>query len=382
MNFRVAALALAALWLAACSTKSTVAKPEPLRQIKNPEVRGESIWSTRLPDSRGLPGLRPLLAAERVFIGTRKGVIKALDRDGKSIWQVDTNLRLSAGPALADGALIFGTRDGEALAVEALDGSERWRAELSSEVIGKPGGDRSLVAIRSGDGRVYGLSPQTGERLWTADRSVPALTLRGSSSVLVGPDAVYLGMDNGRVAALEKASGEVIWEQPVSVPSGRSEIERIVDVDADLMLIDGVLIAASYGGDLVAMRAGSGSPLWRRDLASYTGLDFDGQCLYVTDIESVLWCLDPANGAALWEQNQLKHRRLTAPLAFKGNVVVADYEGYLHAVSTADGRIVGRTRATGDAVAIPLQAEDGRLYVLDRDGELQVLDLVPIKSKS
>lgn len=383
MKLLTTALILSALTLfGACSSKATVSKPEPLRQIRDAEVRGQKLWSDGVANTRGLPGLRPLLAAERVFLGSPKGRVKALNDQGETLWQVDSKLRLSAGPALADGALIFGTLDGEALALNALDGSERWRASLTSEVISLPGGDSAIVVLRSGDGRVYGLSPQTGERQWTTDRNVPALTLRGSGSVLLGGRNVYLGMDNGRVLALDKRSGEPVWEEAVSLPAGRSEIERLVDVDADLLLIDDVLFVASYGGDLVALRADSGTALWRRDLASASGLDFDGQCLYVTDVDSVLWCLDPANGAALWEQNQLKHRRLTAPLAYKGNVVVADLEGYVHAVSAADGRIVGRARATGDAVVIPLQAADGRLYLMDRDGRLQTMDLVPIARNS
>ena len=373
-------LLLAASALAACSGKSTVAKPEPLRQIADPQVRGESRWATKTADSQGLSGLRPLLAAGRVFVGDSKGHIQALEAQGETLWSQKTDLRLSAGPALADGALIFGTLSGQAVAVEASDGSVRWSTELSSEVIAPPVGDRDLVVMRSGDGRIYGLNPADGERRWTLNRSVPALILRGAGNTLLDSNAAYVGMDNGRVIALDRTTGEPLWEEAVSLPTGRSEIERIVDVDADLLLVNDVLFAASYGGDLVALATTNGRTLWRRSLASYTGMDFDGRCLYVTDAEAVLWCLDPSNGAAIWEQNQLKHRGLSAPLAFKGNVLVSDFEGYMHAVSSADGAIIGRRKVVDDAVNRPMQAADGVVYVLGRGGRLRALDWVPVNS--
>ena len=371
---------LGVIALAACSGKSTVAKPEPLRQIDQPQVRGESRWSISTASSRGLGGLRPLLAAGRVFVGDSKGRIQALDAEGELLWSQKTDYRLSAGPALADGALIFGTLSGEAIALEASDGTLRWSADLSSEVIAPPAGDRDLVVLRSGDGRIYGLDPATGERRWTLNRSVPALILRGSGNTVLDGNAAYVGMDNGRVIALDRNTGEPIWEEAISLPTGRSEIERIVDVDADLLLINDVLFAASFGGDMVALATTNGRALWRRSMASYTGMDFDGRCLYITDADAVLWCLDPSNGAAIWQQEQLKHRGLSAPLAFKGNVLVSDFEGYMHAVSAADGKIIGRRKVVKDAVNRPMQAADGIVYVLGRGGRLRALDWVPLNS--
>ncbi len=373
----IAMLALASV-VAGCASKSTVAEPESLRKIAQIEVKGKNQWSASLAGMHGLAGLRPLLVAGRVFVADVKGRVTAFDQAGEQLWQSKTDYRFSAGPALADGALIFGTLDGEAVALEAADGQPRWNVQLSSEVVAPPVGDGDLVVLRSGDGRVYGLNPSDGERRWAIDRSVPALTLRGSGRMAMDGRALYLGMDNGRVLAVRRDSGEPLWEEAISLPTGRTEIERIVDVDADLMLINDVLFAASFGGDMVALNAATGRALWRRSLASYTGMSLDGQCLYVTDVDAVLWCLDPANGAALWEQNQLKYRGLSAPLAYKGNVLVGDFDGYMHAVSAADGRIIGRKKVLGDAVIQPPQAADDLVFVLDRDGKLRALSWQPV----
>lgn len=370
---------LAASMLLGCASKSNVVQPEPLRQIAEPEVEGKKLWSVALAAPRDLGGLRPLLVAGRVFLADAKGQVRSITAQGEAEWSVDTATRMAAGPVLVDGALIIGTLDGEVIALEATDGSERWRTQLSSEVVAPPAGADDLVVVRSGDGRIYGLSASDGSRRWTLNRSVPALTLRGGAPMQVDYARVYVGMDNGRVLAVQRDNGEPAWEEAVSVPAGRTEIERIVDVDADLLLAEGILFATSYGGDLVAFDASSGRALWRRSLASYSGMSLDAQCLYVTDVDSVVWCLDPRNGAALWEQEQLKHRRLGAPLAYKGNVLVADFEGYVHALSAASGRIIGRSRAGSKAVAVPLQDADGQVYALTRGGRLQVMDWQPAK---
>ena len=373
---------LLAVGLAGCASKSNVVQPEPLRKIAEPEVRSERVWSASMSASRDLVGLRPLLAAGRVFTGDRAGRISARDAQGQLLWSVDTGLRLSAGPALADGALIFGTLDGQAVAFAATDGAERWRSTLTSEVISLPVGVGDLVVVRSGDGRIYGLGAADGARRWTLNHGVPALTLRGAPALVSDGTLAYVGTDNGRVMAVDLASGETRWEEVVSLPTGRSELERLVDVDAELLLVSGVLFAASYGGDLVALAADSGRTLWRRSLASVSGMDLDEQCLYITDTESVLWCLDTRNGAALWKQEQLKHRGLSAPKAYKGNVLVVDFEGYMHAVSAAGGKIVGRTRIGKAPVRTPMQLLEDQLLVVDQGGRIQVLDWKPLSSDS
>lgn len=371
---------LGAALLSACASNAKVAKPEPLRQIAEAEVVGKKLWAESMAAPRDLNGLRPLLAAGRVFVADAAGRVQSISANGELQWSVKTKARLSAGPVLADGALLLGTLDGEVLALEAGDGSERWRSQLSSEVVTQPAAADDLVVVRSGDGRVYGLAAEDGARRWTLNRSVPALTLRGGAPLLLDYARVYVGMDNGRVLAVNRSNGEPVWEEAVSVPAGRTEIERIVDVDADLLLVDGVLFAASYGGDLVAFEAASGRALWRRSMASYSGMSLDAQCLYVTDVDAVVWCLDPRNGAALWEQNQLMHRQLSAPLAYKGNVLVADFDGYVHALSAASGKIIGRMRSGSDAVVVPMQSADGQVYLLNRGGRLQVLDWQPIEA--
>jgi outer membrane protein assembly factor BamB len=180
----------------------------------------------------------------------------------------------------------------------------------------------------------------------------------------------YVGLDNGRLAALRLDTGDVLWEEVVAAPAGRSELERIVDVDADPLVTGDGIFAVSFGGELAAVSLGEGRVAWRRPVKSYTGVALAGTVVAVTDEDGIVWALDAQTGASLWKQEALKFRRLSAPVVSGTHFVVADYEGYLHWLAPQDGRIVARVRAVDDPVTAPLVEHDGVLYVLDDDGDV------------
>jgi outer membrane protein assembly factor BamB len=271
--------------------------------------------------------------------------------------------------------VLVGALDGEVIAISAEDGRALWRSGVSSEVLAPPAGDGDTVVVRTGDGRLYGLAVADGQRHWTFDRAVPTLSLRGVSQPVVAEGRVYAGLDTGKLVALELDSGRVLWEEAVSTPGGRSELERLVDLDADPVLADGVLYAVSYGGQVVALDAATGKLKWRQDLASYSGLAVTDNRVFASDREGRLWALDRDNGAVLWQQDGLKHRRLTRPVAHGGLVAVGDFEGYVHWLSPEDGSLRGRLKTGRSALVAPPLVSGDRLYVLGREGDITAVAL-------
>jgi len=207
-----------------------------------------------------------------------------------------------------------------------------------------------------------------------SDRNEPDLSLRGLSTPLIIGNRVYTGLDSGKLAVLNLNDGSPIWEQTISVPTGRSVLDRLSDIDADLLPATDGLYVVTYGGDLALIDYNTGDSRWRRSVKSYSGMALGGDKLFVSDADGVVWALDAASGAAAWKQDQLKYRRLSPPVYFKGYVVVADYKGYLHWLSPADGKIVGRTRLSGSPVVTPPVASGDLLYVMDMAGRLRAYD--------
>lgn len=350
-------------------------QPAELQELANP-IAIETLWrrDTGRGDEGRTLGLAPHVGPERVYLADGSGVVTALAvADGKPLWETSLDTQLSGGPGLGEGLVLVGDTEGEVIALDADSGQERWRSRLSSEVLSAPVADLGIVVARTGDGRVFGLDASGGAQRWRLDRDIPVLTLRGTSAPVLNKGRVLVGLEAGRLVALELDRGQPIWETVVTVPSGRTELERVVDIDGAPLVLDRTVYVATYQGEVAALGEASGRLLWQREMSSYNGIAADWQRLFVADEEGVLWALDADSGVPLWSQDALAWRGLSPPAVIRGMVVVGDAEGYVHFFDADKGTALGRVRV-GDApiVAAP-RVRDGRLYVLGSEGDFAVL---------
>lgn len=369
-------LILLALALAACGGKSTVREPTELTRIKDPVLHPKTLWSVSAGEGSGgkVSGLRLNLEEDALYAAEIGGTVYAWSPEkGKLLWKTDTDARVISGPTVSGDQVLVGTLDAEVIALKRADGEEMWRSRTSSEVIGPPVRSGEIVIARSVDGRVYGLDASAGQRVWTFDRDVPNLVLRGSSAPLIIGGRAYIGMDNGRVASLRINDGEPVWEQAVAVASGRTELERITDVDAELLDGPDCILAASFGGEVACLEAESGDVVWRRSIRSYAGMAATDDKLIVTDDVGTVWGLDLHTGAAAWKQEGLLYRKLSAPAYYDGYVVVGDFEGYLHWLDPSTGSFVARSRVGSDPIMLaPVPAGD-RMFVMNSTGRISAV---------
>jgi outer membrane protein assembly factor BamB len=376
----LATLVLATLaLLAGCSSlqRDNVEPPAPLQTIETTlDVR--TAWGRTTSDgTRDLfLLLRPYLEDQRLYVAGVGGRVGAYDaRDGSRLWRTETGLALSGGVGGGEGLIVVGASTGELVALDRETGAEQWRTRLSSEVLAVAGVQLGVVVARTNDGRVHGLSAVGGESRWEVGRSTPALSLRGASVPLLLGGVAIVGFDNGKVLAIETGSGRPRWETTIAVPSGRSELERMVDVDGAQAVFGETLYAVSFQGRMAAVETQQGRIRWARDFSSYAGLAADADTLFVSAADGSVLGIDRASGAALWKQDALLRRRLTAPRIVGDYVVVADFEGWLHFLARGDGRIVARRQVDAEGVLAPPLVDGERLYVLGEAGRLVALEL-------
>ncbi len=349
--------------------------PTPLTSIVSPVAIAQS-WSSNLGKSAGahFVNLKPVAADGRVFTASHDGVVSAVDaKSGSVVWQVNTNTRLGGGPGVGDGLVLVGSREGELIALTINEGQEVWRSRVTSEILSVPSAAAGIAVARAIDGRMFGISTVDGKRLWTYDRTVPVLTLRGSSSPVIAGGLVVYGSDSGKLTALSLKEGLPLWEKSVAFPSGRSELDRIVDIDGDPLIINGVVYAASYQGSVVAMELETSRTVWNRDMSTSAGLSADSNNIYATDAEGNVWALDRRTGSAVWKQDKLKYRKVTGTAVIAGHVVVGDFEGYLHWMSVDDGSLLGRIQTDSQGVASAPIVSDNWLYSYSNGGELTAI---------
>ena len=356
----------------ASNKRENVEPPAELIDLK-PTTSITRAWHQGVGKGERRLGTRqhPVSDGQRLYAASPDGKLYAFDAiSGAQAWRVDTELRLSSSLGVGEGTLVAGTLDGQIVAFNPETGSERWRAKASSEVIAAPAIGRGQAVVRSIDGRVFAFATTDGERRWVYDRSTPALTLRGNSAPVLAEGLVLIGYDSGQLVALRGDDGVQLWEQAIAFGEGRSELERMVDVDGELAYANGEVYAAAFNAQVMGVSLEGGRPLWNRELSSYAGVALSNQTLFVTDRDGVLWALDRNSGAALWKQDALQHRWLTTPAVHGSHVVVGDYDGYLHWFDVDTGHPAARQRLSRKAIRATPQVNGDLLYAVSINGEL------------
>lgn len=375
---RTLAVGLSALLLAGCGSSSKKELPPAKLEKFSAEVQLDRSWKRNIGVGQGelYNNLQPALDGLTLYAADANGRVVSMDRDtGKVNWQVKLKESLSGAVGAGGGRVMLGTLNGEVITLDENDGSELWRAQVSSEVLAPPQTNGDIVVVQSQDDKLVALDIGTGEQRWMYESSLPVLTVRGHSTPVVSLYRVYAGLASGRVVALDANNGVPLWEQRVAQPQGRSELERMVDIDGQLLLEDNTLYAATYQGNLVAMDAESGSIRWQRPTSSHAGPGAGFGSVYLSRADGAVQAFDQNRATPLWTNEQLLRRQLTAPVAFDSYVAVADYEGYLHLLAQSDGRLVGRVRVDSKGVRAAPIARSGKLYVYGNSGDLAAYQL-------
>lgn len=347
--------------------------PSPLVEIVT-TADVNKIWSADIGKGTDelFIKLTPVVLDERVFIADTEGDISSLYADsGKKIWDNDSELPITGGPGADEYLVMVGTSEGDVVSFETETGKELWRATISSEILSPPRESDGVVIARTIDGKLFALDSTSGTRLWTYDRTVPNLTLRGTSTPVISNGLVIAGFDGGRLAALRLKTGKLIWETKVAISRGRSALERMVDIDSQPLIVGDTIYVTTFQANVSALSLESGQLLWQRDISSYSELSADDEYLYVTDDIGNIWALDRFSGSSIWKQDKLAHRKITGPAILGEQLIVGDFEGYLHWLDKENGDLAARVLVEKETPIItkPIVSNE-ILYAYSSGGEL------------
>ena len=330
--------------------------------------------------------LQPLILEKIAVTSSRDGVINIISLStGEFDQDIELDTVISAGVSGNEDIWLVATRDAYVIAIDARKRRVMWRTRVPSEVLARPVIDRDAVVVRTIDGKILSLNIDDGKIRWQYQRAIPDLTLRGTSEPIVSRGKIFAGLADGRLIAISPDDGSVIWDMALSVPTGRSEIQRLVDIDGDAYLYGRVLYAASFQGRIAAIDVERGQFLWARDFSTHTGVMLDEKSLYSSDEHGNVWALDRLNGATIWKQEKLAYRKLTRPTIIGDYLAVGDFEGYVHLLSKYDGHFIARFQLgqfddlgwqLGTGIIVPPMVKgDDRLVVVTRGGIVYVLAL-------
>ena len=376
-------------WLTAgCASSPGSQPPEPLPERSTPYALDKQ-WQLQLDAfvPAQAEGLHWALAPEHVFFATPSGHVTKAKRAPQArwvdqiVWQKKLGASVSAGPTLREGQVVIGTTKGQLISYDATSAETLWSTRLSSEVLSRPVMSDSQLFVRTVDGKLYAINPENGQTNWVIERNLPNLSLRGLAPVTYHQGRVYIGWENGKIEALDARTGNQLWERQFILPSGRTDLERLVDIQARLLIQDQRLFALGYQGKLAALNPETGRLYWSQPLSGYRSMQLDAQGLYVITADDALHALDPVNGTQLWTQTLLKGRSLSDVFLYGHNqLLVADRYGHLHWFDRVDGSVVARNQISrpgmGEAI-IKLWVDAPSVMTLDADGFVKAYQVQP-----
>jgi outer membrane protein assembly factor BamB len=386
--FRLLLLALAAFMLSACANDSLDQPAELVPFESQYYLDVKWLTSSGAGVEEQYVFLYPLILKENAITVSRDGVLDIIDlQTGKIVNDVDFDTTISAGVGGNEDIWLLANRDADVIAIDAHTRKEIWRTHVPSEVVVRPVVYQNTVIVRTVDGRILSLDIAAGNIRWQYQRVIPDLTLRGTSEPVISRDRIFAGLADGRLIAISPENGEIIWDIALAVPTGRSEVQRLVDIDGDVQLYGRILYAASYQGRIAAIDVERGQFLWARDFSTHTGVVLDDKVLYSSDDNGNIWALDRLNGATIWKQDKLSNRKLTRPTIIGDYIAVGDFEGYVHILSRYDGHFVARYQLgkfddigwdLSDGIIVPpILLGTDRLVVVTRGGIVYLLTLKP-----
>lgn len=378
IGWKHAAVLSLAILAAGCSSNSKKELPPAELTKFTEEVVLQKQWSRSIGDGQGDTWnmLVPVIENDRIYASDVTGVVMSLDRmNGDVIWKKDLEKPISGAVGVGYGLVMLGTIKGEVIALDASTGEQKWTARVTSEVLAPPATNGDVVVVQTQDDRVIGLDAATGDRRWIYESTPAVLTLRGTGAPIVTNRLAVAGLSSGKVVALDTSNGVPVWEQRVAIPQGRSELDRVVDIDGGLLLSGGTLYVATYQGRVAGLELESGRVLWQRDASSYTGVAQGFGNVYVSEASGTVEGIDERSSSALWSNDQLARRQLSAPEVFSSYVAVGDLEGYLHLLSQVDGRFVGRERIDSDGLRARPLVDGNMIYVYGNSGTLEALTI-------
>ncbi len=375
-------LALAAVIFAAGCSKDKDVEP-PAALVKFPATLPvKKIWDANVGGGKKQVklrlGLGPAVDNGIVFAASDQGELLAVSLDtGRKVWVKKLGLPLSAGPGAGYGMVVVGTTKGAVIALDGATGRVLWTTRVNSELLSAPAIGEKVVVMRSVDGRLHGFDARKGTDLWSVEQQVPRLSLRGTAIPVIAREMAISGFDNGKVMAVSLNTGDTVWDTALASPHGRTELDRLVDIDSALRVIGDNVFAAGFQGRTAMLALDSGQVWWAHDMSSERGLSVDEDNLFVTQSDGVVVAMRQRDGSEVWRNDKLKRRGLTAPAVTSTAVAVADYQGYLHWLDKATGALVARQRVAKYRVSNPPVAVKDTVIVLTDSGSLAAFRATP-----
>ena len=332
------------------------------------------LWRNSYNGENEIGNFLPSFNAQNIFFSDASGNVLSIDaKTGNDNWSVKLNF-LASGTSAGFGIVVVADVDGNVIALDQTDGSVLWSSNVKGEVLSSVAIDAKIVVVKTGSGELLGLNKDSGEVIWSYRSTLPVLTIRGNSSPVIVDNLVYASFDNGRLGVFELNSGFQIWDGAISYVSGASELENLIDSDSNPVIEGGLIYTTNYQGNLNIFDPSQKRSVWSNNASSFFSPIISRGMLMVVEENSSIKSFALKTLEESWINSDYLNRDLSNGVSYKDNIVVGDFEGYVHVINILNGRTVGREKLSRNPIKTILSRSDS-LYVIDEAFNLISIDL-------
>ncbi len=294
-----------------------------------------------------------------------KGIHGLLPRNQTIADQFDVFL---SSPVVAQGAVYFGSGDGNLYAIDAASGELRWKFKTGDVVHSSPAFAEGVLFFGSWDSYFYAVDAATGKQKWKFHGGEdPAIhnQVGFQSSAAVVNGTVYVGCRDSNLYALEAATGKEKWRF-------NNALSWVISSPA---VVDGKVYFATSDSSLYhVVDAATGKSIVRQQARAYmfSSPAVAGDVVVIGVLNGILEARDRKSGRLLWDfqtetSKQNKGWVLTSEQKFNNSFLY--YSSWREAPTVATERQFG----IGAIFSSPLVA-DGVVYFGSTDGNLYAIE--------
>ena len=284
------------------------------------------------------------------------------------------NDRIMSGVTVGYNSYVYSDNEGNLYVHNLNSGELKWKKELRDIVISKALITPKNLFVQTSSDVLYAFDLQSGERVWSKKAQAPLLSIRGTSSPIFFEGLIFANFSNGRLAAIRATDGIQLWEKPISVIKGSTELEKLMDSDSPAIAFNDIVFAANYNGSLTRFNIRGGEKVFSVDLSTSKPFILYRDTIIAVNSDDEIVAFDAINGSESWKNSKYKFRRITAPTLYDDYIYFGDVEGYLHKVDPATGEIVG-LQATNLKSVSQIEAFANKLIVQDSAGSVSAFEL-------
>jgi outer membrane protein assembly factor BamB len=315
-------------------------------------------------------------------------VVSAFDAaNGRRLWRIDPQPKdakdqtYGGGIAVADGRVFITTGYGQVLALDAADGKEIWRQNLTAPAHGAPTVADGRVFAITVENQLQVLAADDGHQLWSHNGLPENASLLGAASPAVEGDIVVVPYTSGELFGLRIENGRVLWSDNLATTQPVGALASIADVRGQPVIDRDRVYAVSNSGLMVAIELRTGDRVWEQDVGSTHAPWAAGDYVYVLANDDDIVCLSRQDGKVRWvrelpryanEKKKTDAIRWTGPVLAGDRLIVISSQGEALSISPYTGEPLGRMEFP-DGVYVTPTVADKTLYVVTDEADLFAL---------